>query len=90
MNDDFLERVEDDEEELYRSYVRPAHPWMQKLFFWLTVVGGIAIGICFFLFFLTLFIYIFLPLLAVFLIWMSFKKWQWDRQWRKMSKQFED
>ncbi|PIQ85084.1 MAG: hypothetical protein COV74_10835 [Candidatus Omnitrophica bacterium CG11_big_fil_rev_8_21_14_0_20_45_26] len=88
MSDDFLDRIQDDEDELYGSYPKEAPSWLKKVFFWLVVIGGIAIGVCLFLFFMTLFLYVFLPLFAVFLIWVGFKKWQWNREWRKMTKEF--
>jgi hypothetical protein len=87
---DFIDRIEDDEEEMYRSYINPPNPWAAKIFFWLTAIGGIAVGICLFLFFITLFIYVFLPLAAIFFIWFSIKKWQWNRQWKNVSKRFDD
>lgn len=87
--DDFLDRIEDDEEELYRSYVKPVSPLKAKVFFWLTVVGGIAVGVCLFLFFLTLFVYVFLPMIAVFLVWLGLKRWQFNRTWRKIEKGFD-
>ena len=89
MNDDeFLDKIEDDEEELYRSYVKPVNPVVTKAFAWLAVIGGIAIGVCFFLFFLTLFIYLFLLLLGLLLAWLLFKRWQFNRGWRKIMKDF--
>lgn len=88
MADDFLDRIEDDEEELYRSYVKPVHPLAVKIFIWLALVGGVAVGVLLFLFFLTLFIYVFLPLAVIAMIWLGFKKWRFGCAWRKMQKNF--
>ena len=38
-----------------------------KLVFWSMIIGGIAVGTFLFLFFLTLFTYVFLPVLAIYL-----------------------
>ena len=86
--DDFLDRIEDDEEELYHSYIKPVHPLKAKIFVWLTILSGISIGICLFLFFLTIFLYVFLPLIVLFLIWFSIKRWRSDREWRRIEKKF--
>lgn len=88
MSDDFLDRIEDDEEELYRSYVKPVHPVASKIFLWVTLVGGVAIGVCLFLFFITLFLYLFLPLAVLFSLWMAYKRWRFNRAWRKIEKNF--
>lgn len=85
MSDDFLNQIEDDDEDMYRSYVRPVHPWVSKVAFWLFVLGGIAIGTCLFLFFLTLFVYVFLPMAVLLFVWFTFKKWQWNRAWKKFK-----
>ena len=87
-DDDFLDRIKDDDEDLYRSYVKPVSPLKTRIFFWLMVISGIGIGICLFLFFLTLFVYVFLPVAAVFLIWFSIKRWQFNRAWRKIEKEY--
>ena len=44
-------------------------PLKTKALFWLTVAGALAVGALLFLFFLTAFIYFFLPLTALFFIW---------------------
>ena len=88
MDDDFLNRVEDDEEELYRSYVKPVSVWKAKIFLWLTLLGGAAIGVCLFLFFLTIFLYVFLPIAAIFLIWFAIQEWRANREWRRITKHF--
>lgn len=89
MNDDeFLDKIQDDEEELYRSYVKPVNPVVAKIFAVLAIISGIAIGVCLFLFFLTIFIYFFLPLLGLLFAWLLFKRWQFNREWRKTMKDF--
>ena len=87
-DDDFLDRIEDDEEELYRSYIKPAHPVLSRIFVWVTLLAGIAVGVCLFLFFLTLFLYLFLPLVIIFSIWFFFRRWKTNREWRKLEKRF--
>ena len=87
-NDDFLDRIEDDEEDLYRSYVKPAHPVAVKVFIWLALLGGVAAGVCLFLFFITFFVYVVLPLLAIGFIWFGFKRWREEQEWRRMTKHF--
>jgi ABC-type transport system involved in cytochrome bd biosynthesis fused ATPase/permease subunit len=86
MSEDFLDRMEDDEEELYRSYVRPVSPLKAKIFLWLAIVGGIAAGVVLFLFFITLFIYVFLPAALVLSLWFAFQRWKFNRDWRRMTK----
>ena len=49
-------------------------PFKAKLIFWGTVAVGIAVGTFLFLFFLSLFIYAFLPLAALLLLY------QWTRR----------
>lgn len=88
MSEDFLNQIEDDGEDLYRFYVKPVHPVVSKIAVWLFILGGIAIGTCLFLFFLTLFIYLFLPAMAIFLIWFAYKKWKFNRTWQKVEKNF--
>ncbi len=87
-NDDFLDRIKDDEEELYRSYVKPISPLKAKIFLWLVAVGGVAVGVCLFLFFITIFLYVFLPLAVGFSIWFAYQRWKWNREWRKIEKDF--
>ncbi len=87
-DDDFLNKIEDDEEELYRSYVKPVNPIVAKTFAVVAIIGGIAVGVCLFLFFMTLFIYLFLPLLALLTAWLLFQRWQFNREWKKTMKDF--
>jgi len=71
MNDDWieLERSENGDRFEYRESRRPLSLLITKLIFWSTVAGGIAVGTILFLFFLTLFIYFFIPILIVTSIW---------------------
>ena len=41
----------------------------EKLMIGALAIGGVAIGTVFFLFFLTLFLYVFLPLTLIFMVW---------------------
>ncbi|OGX05089.1 MAG: hypothetical protein A3G87_03455 [Omnitrophica bacterium RIFCSPLOWO2_12_FULL_50_11] len=70
-DDDFIElhRGEDDSFEFAEGSVRPIQPWKAKLIIWSTIVGGIAVGTALFLFFLTLFIYFFVPIVVLAAIW---------------------
>ena len=45
-----------------------------RLVFWAIAAGGIAVGTLLFLFFLTLFIYIFLPVVLILILWNLIKK----------------
>ncbi len=45
-----------------------------RLIFWLITAAGTAVGTVLFLFSLTLFIYVFLPLALILLLWNLFKK----------------
>ncbi len=56
-------------EEVRYSSLRPISPWKVKLIFWSVVVGGIALGALFLFFFLTLFIYIVVPLALLIGLW---------------------
>lgn len=47
----------------------PGMPWKTKLILAGIVLGGIVVGTLLFLFFVTVFVYFFLPALAVFLLW---------------------
>jgi len=42
--------------------------------FWGTIVGGVAIGICVLFFFITLFVYFFIPLLVLVGAWLLVRK----------------
>jgi hypothetical protein len=44
-------------------------PWKAKLIFWAIVIGGIAVGTIIFLTFLSLFVYFFIPIVAIIAIW---------------------
>lgn len=74
-NDDYieLERRDDDSFEFRSESVKPIKPWKAHFLLWSTVVGGIAIGTALFLFFLTLFIYFFVPLVIIAGLWALFK-----------------
>ena len=49
-------------------------PLKTKIYFWLILAGGIAAGTVLFLFFITIFIYVFLPLAALFLIYQFLRR----------------
>jgi hypothetical protein len=77
--DEDVERMstpEDPEENQdFRVYPRDSEfqvPLKAKIIFWSTLAGGIALGTFLFLFFVSLFVYLFLPLTAVFLIYQLF------------------
>ena len=78
MNDDDdiieLERSEDENTYGYKaSDEKPMKLWVAKLILWATVIGGIAVGTVLFLFFLTVFAYLFVPLMILALIWAGIK-----------------
>ncbi len=50
--------------------VRGGLSWKTKMYFGFLMAAGAVIGTFLFLFFMALFFYLFLPLLAVFLVWM--------------------
>jgi len=53
---------------------KPLSLWKMKLIFWGTIVGGVAIGICVLFFFITLFVYFFIPLLVLVGAWLLVRK----------------
>ena len=61
------------EAEVRTSSLKPISPWKVKLIFWSIVVGGIALGALFLFFFLTLFIYVVLPLALLIGLWYLIK-----------------
>lgn len=56
--------------------------WKSRLILWGTVALGIAAGTVLFLFFLALFVYVFIPLLAIAFLWAAFRSWQIRRSGR--------
>lgn len=78
MSDDYIiEKVEKNPEDEGRErvYYKSVHfgqgglDWKSKLKIAAFVVGGIAVGTIFFLFFLTLFIYLIVPVAVLFALW---------------------
>ena len=74
MNDDYIiEKIEKfpEEENTERVYHRSVNlgqgalGWKTKLKIAAFVLGGVAVGTLFFLFFLTLFIYLFIPVVII-------------------------
>ena len=57
----------------YQSH-QSLFPFKAKLIFWSTLVGGIAIGTFLFLFFISIFVQLFLPLVAVYLLYHLFRR----------------
>ena len=49
-------------------------PVKAVVFFWFTIVSGIAIGTLLFLFFINIFIYFFLPIATMYLVWQLLKR----------------
>jgi len=82
-DDDIIVYVDDtfDEQSRRRSWNR-MHPILSKIAFWAVLCLGAAVGVCLFLFFLTIFVYIILPLLLIAAIWLAYKRWQFKRKWR--------
>ncbi len=83
---DFLELHKSDNGkdtfEYFSSSSKPIKPFVAKLIFWATLIGGIAIGTVLFLFFLTLFIYFFIPLFLIVSIWIALQYWRSRRMWK--------
>lgn len=78
MSDDYIiEKAEKgpEEESRERVYYRSVHfgqgglNWKSKLKIAAFIVGGIAVGTIFFLFFLTLFIYLIVPVAVLLALW---------------------
>lgn len=83
MSDDYIiEKVEQPSEEnkqekvYYRSvhFGRNGLDWKIKLKIWGFILGGIAVGTVFFLFFITLFVYLFVPAVILFALWNLFSR----------------
>jgi hypothetical protein len=79
MPDDLELNPEDREERSAYSYQKPQRPkslfpLKTKLIFWSLVAGGITVGTFLFLFFLTIFIYFFLPLFIILTILSIFRR----------------
>ena len=86
MSDDpkdyIIEKVEkgpegESSQQFYYSSVnfgKDGLPLKAKLKLWALVIGGIAAGTLLFLFFLTAFIYLFIPLLILFALWNLFTR----------------
>lgn len=53
----------------YSSQSKRLLPFKRTLFFWASVVGGLAIGTAIFLFFMTVFVYLFLPIFLIASVW---------------------
>ena len=75
MEDPMVERIEEDPEEEH-VFIRSGQgiALKTKLLIGAALVGGIALGTVFFLFFLTAFIYFFVPIVIAFVIWRLFAR----------------
>lgn len=76
----------DDEKDTFEYFSfssKPVKPFVAKLIFWSTLIGGVAIGTLLFLFFLTLFIYFFIPLFLIVSAWVAFQYWRSQRMWKR-------
>ena len=82
MHDDEVIEMEPGENEgretfeFRRSQARIQNPLMGKLIVWGAIIGSVVVGTILFLFFLTLFIYFFIPILLVTLVWSIFQRWR--------------
>lgn len=85
-DDDFLDMQRDEEDEIYRYEVKEPHPVVNRLIWWSAIVGGIAIGVILFLFFLAMFIYFFIPLALVGLVWFWIQRWRAGRNWKRFER----
>ena len=69
-----MKRTQDGDTFVYEEVKTKGGPsWVTKLKFWSLVVGGIAFGTVLFLFFITVFVYLFVPLLLIALAWAGIK-----------------
>ena len=73
--DHFIEKFEGSGPNAYYYSVRQG-PLPLKLKFQIAAlaIGGLAIGTVLFLFFITAFIYLFLPAMLIFMIWQAFSR----------------
>ncbi|MDD5217723.1 MAG: hypothetical protein PHN49_03965 [Candidatus Omnitrophica bacterium] len=89
-NDDSLQKYSNGDEsgdvyEFRRFEARGKLPLKTKLVIGAMLLGGMALGTLLFLFFLTLFIYVGIPVLAVLSLWGAYRYWRWKRSWRRFS-----
>ena len=73
-DDDPIELHQSDEGKYsFEHSKQPKSMFGPRMVMWATLIGGIAIGTILFLSFLTLFVYLFLPILVIMLLWSFFK-----------------